>query len=1805
MPEEDVPHTGVGMRGVGDFLGSVAKGVLWDTPKAMVDAAKTTPYGLRREDYTDVPPDTSPDPNSPLGGIGVNVPRGEGSHLDPMIRPALETGLNVMAGTAFSAPGKAAGEFVAGAGPGDPRLWHGISKVKLPKPIDEMSAVHVPTEGAAAERVINPASLQGGRLLPLIGDRTGAGTQLTRVNGYQFNTPVQMQGGHGFMANNADNGAAWASGQGVATRLANTIQREAKEGPLYGVYTAMGERSGDFSHHVSDALTEMMKHTKVQRGAKTSFNDEMRAIAPDWPGLNSPTLRQWLTGAPGAVRARFVKLMDTAKYQSAGFPSVAEARFATTDPRRLNEQTGAAGLSMARLDPSGKTFSGPGQHLTYDTNIGGQYVGGLPASVPKEIMFPDIVNPLEKYRAALPGYKPTVDYLMQRTPTGLPLVQKADQRWVDTISKHLEGRGFTLGAGATDKRAAGVAAVDDVLARERALAPQWYSQLDRAMEGVSQPAMSAEQWGGVLRNAGVKQDEMDWRGVSKLLAERSNQPVTREEMAAHLKSNPMPQLKPVEYAAPDWGKLSNDEQWKWEDRWRQTGGRNGRYDSAEDMFDDYARRGDIEGGPHYGEYQLPGAENTYRERLLTLPVRRDARGDITGHEIGGPNYKSPHWGEPNVLFHRRSTDREFTQPLTPEQQAAVEARRVAEGQLNGVRQQRNIVAREIRDAAKPLEQARKDAIMADYFAKRVPGPETQKRLMEYGDFPELKPLQDRLQALRAEEDAIRKAMPEEPKPTSIRSLHAEEGQSDWQQAARLKEQFDAAVAERSAAQTAQDEALKRNAGRRGDPAAEAEIARAAQASAAAQEKYQKILARSGGRPPPPVPEGPLKKTWHEALIKDMLREAAEKGYKRISWTAGRSQPTNPKNLQRGVVDPRHEDVASGLEGFYDKIWVDYLNKIGKPHGVKVERSTLPNTGGLSGSEAMDRMGIPRTEQKAFWDDLVNNQPHGAREAFMEQARAKGHDTFYMDVPDSLRDEALYKGFRLGAGASDKRAAGVAALNEVDRILDAERSLKGAAREPGPAATAVPDQPAPAGPTPTVGPGGGGAAGSRSIPEAQATAARWAGERKPLEGIPGALKIGEDYFVPGPIAKVHDVAEDYMRNVGRPYNPPTRYHPVDPEHSKAIAQAYEEMKHTPKDPATVASYNALIDETKAQYEAIKKTGLKIEPIPAGAADPYAANPRLAAVDVAENNHLWFFPTEQGFGTLNKISDNPMLRKTGEKIGDHELLANDMFRIVHDYFGHLKQGHGFRAAGEDNAWRTHAAMYSDLARPAMTTETRGQNSWVNYGPHGEKNRTASGADTVYADQKIGLLPDWVMYDRGQAPPMMYHGSAADYLKPSLERIGSGQGQMAYGAGYYGSAKERVAKKYRDMQQQNIFTKNGQPTDKLAPYAEMYDSLVASGVSPGRSDHVAEAIVNMMEMGWSPARIAKGAAAEGMDKEFAAALKVARNYKAVRDPGHMYKWAIEADPKHFLDWDQRWAKQTPHVQGRVGEDMERSIATQRAALEKKIERLLRGEDDLRYRGRPGAEIMRERNLFEAQQRLQNLGLENFSGKDIYTRMGLPARSMEEGYVRSSQRLSEKGIPGLQYKNVSGGADSGARNFVIFNPDTVRLLRKYGLIGLPASGLAADLMDGEGFATGGAVDSAMSVARQIKRAKGGKVHVGPITGDTGGRADKVPMRVPNGAYVLTSDHVSGLGEGNTEAGMKKLSAMFPKSKPSKLRQLPADEAIPIYAADGEFVISPDDIVDRFGELDYGHRALDEWQTQERQQLIKTLQGLAPPAID
>lgn len=337
-----------------------------------------------------------------------------------------------------------------------------------------------------------------------------------------------------------------------------------------------------------------------------------------------------------------------------------------------------------------------------------------------------------------------------------------------------------------------------------------------------------------------------------------------------------------------------------------------------------------------------------------------------------------------------------------------------------------------------------------------------------------------------------------------------------------------------------------------------------------------------------------------------------------------------------------------------------------------------------------------------------------------------------------------------------------------------------------------------------------------------------------------------------------------------------------------------------------------------------------------------------------------------------------------------MANDLFRIVHDYFGHLKEGYGFRAAGEDNAWRSHASMYSDLARPAMTTETRGQNSWVNYGPHGEKNRTASAADTVYADQKVGLMPEWTMRDRGSPEPIIaYHGGPHSFDRFDMSKIGGGEGNQAYGHGLYFAEKDAVSEWYRH-----------QLAGRRDPLLKKYGLEAQDG---------AEAGILVAELGGDAQAAARRLRdyadrlrSEGREDRATinmiarAENKAAYLEDAGRQKGHMYQVAIDAPPEKFMDWDKPITEQPPEV--------------------------------ARFFGQLG--------IPDTARRPAGALYEQASGK-----MGQKALS---------DALKAAGVPGIQYLDqASRSGGKGTRNFVTF--DAPRMLRKYALPGAAGFGSLA----------------------------------------------------------------------------------------------------------------------------------------------------------
>ena len=252
----------------------------------------------------------------------------------------------------------------------------------------------------------------------------------------------------------------------------------------------------------------------------------------------------------------------------------------------------------------------------------------------------------------------------------------------------------------------------------------------------------------------------------------------------------------------------------------------------------------------------------------------------------------------------------------------------------------------------------------------------------------------------------------------------------------------------------------------------------------------------------------------------------------------------------------------------------------------------------------------------------------------------------------------------------------------------------------------------------------------------------------LTPLPGAPKVPG---FNGPIPAIVDVARSYAAGVGISLKRQARYVEVDEARARRIAQAYADMPHAPQDPRVKAAYANLIRQTRAQYDALTKAGYKFTFIDVSkpADQVYAASPFNALRSLANSKTMGIFPTDGGFGSDATFdpSSNPLLADTGltwpasiDGGPKKRVLANDLFRAVHDAFGHGMEGAGFRAQGEENAWQAHARLFTGSAVGAITSETRGQNSWLNYGPNGATNRTAGIEDTVFADQKTGLMPEW---------------------------------------------------------------------------------------------------------------------------------------------------------------------------------------------------------------------------------------------------------------------------------------------------------------------------------------------------------------------------------------------------------------------------------------------------------------------------------
>lgn len=192
---------------------------------------------------------------------------------------------------------------------------------------------------------------------------------------------------------------------------------------------------------------------------------------------------------------------------------------------------------------------------------------------------------------------------------------------------------------------------------------------------------------------------------------------------------------------------------------------------------------------------------------------------------------------------------------------------------------------------------------------------------------------------------------------------------------------------------------------------------------------------------------------------------------------------------------------------------------------------------------------------------------------------------------------------------------------------------------------------------------------------------------------GTFSVGRNVAVPG----LADSANRYAAERGLSRRADYSGVVVNPAHARRIAAAYADAPSY--DPTATPHFKAMAEETGRQFDFMTKPkrrgGMGIS-VDVTHEDPYA-NASGLFNDLQRNRHLSVLSTAA--------------------TGAHPFFTNDqndMFRAVHDTFGHAATGRGFDRHGEEAAFQSHAAMFSPEARPAMAAETRGQNAALNYGP-----------------------------------------------------------------------------------------------------------------------------------------------------------------------------------------------------------------------------------------------------------------------------------------------------------------------------------------------------------------------------------------------------------------------------------------------------------------------------------------------------------
>jgi hypothetical protein len=272
----------------------------------------------------------------------------------------------------------------------------------------------------------------------------------------------------------------------------------------------------------------------------------------------------------------------------------------------------------------------------------------------------------------------------------------------------------------------------------------------------------------------------------------------------------------------------------------------------------------------------------------------------------------------------------------------------------------------------------------------------------------------------------------------------------------------------------------------------------------------------------------------------------------------------------------------------------------------------------------------------------------------------------------------------------------------------------------------------------------------------------------------------------------------------------------------------------------------------------------------------------------------------------------------------------------------------------------------------------------------------------------------------PIRAYHGSPYDFERFDLSKVGTGEGAQAYGHGLYFAENPAVAADYRNRLAQvtssdrpNFFLPSGEMfwpekgTTALAIRQRLEDIVPKEGTASAQD--IARAFSDERQMLANTKGPMKQILSDNLDNFQQELKSTGAFFRNTKPPGKMYEVNINAAPEQFLNWDRPLSRQD-------------------------IPTLYSG---LQASGSP--QVSAYAKTWEQYPK-------DYTGEDVYRALQnkYGRGSLTFGKPEASETLQQAGIPGIRYLDqLSRGGGQGTSNYVVFNPDIIDIIRKYGLAG------------------------------------------------------------------------------------------------------------------------------------------------------------------